>query len=383
MPVSSALPAVLSLALLAALSAAEMSSPDSAAAPMPMGRRWRDIVQERFPKGNVWMGATISAAQIQDRTIDAVILNREFSYTTPENDFKQSTVHAEPGAKWRWEKSDAYLANCREHRQAVRAHAPIGPQSSPWVLDDARTPDELRLMLGEYLTALYDRYGKEPLIHWVDVVNETVERDGSWFGPKPGSTTWENPWTILGHEADANQTPLYISAAFAMAARLPPRVKLIYNQHTQLERAGMERVKATILHLRAKGLRVDGLGWQAHVDMGWEKQPGNLAYLSELITWAHANGLEFHVTENNVKLPRSAKDAGEEDAAAAQTFAAIVRTLLEHRDSGVVAWNCWHVRDYLVHGKNRLALPFAEDGRPKQAYYAIQRLLEDPPPVLK
>jgi endo-1,4-beta-xylanase len=378
MPTSIAdLPVLFAAWLLAPLAFAA----DVSQAPVPEGRRLRDIVAEKYPGGNVFIGATIGARQVQEGGIDLRILNREFSYTTPENDFKQSTIHPVPGNDWKWEKADLYLANCAVNRQLVRIHGPVSPQVSKWALDDARTPDELRPMLTEFLTALYRRYNGHPCIRWVDVVNETVLKDGSWFGPKPGVEYWENPWTILGFDTDKNRTPLYIRMAFALAAEYAPQLKLVYNQHTQFERPAMEKVKETILYLRDKGLRVDALGWQAHIPLGWEKVPGNVEYLSETISWAHARQLEFHVTEFNVELPKTAGPGEEEQTA--ETFAAVLRTLLEHRDTGVVGWNCWHVRDYLVRGKVRTVLPFDGTGAPKPAYYAMQRLLENPPPAVK
>ena len=352
----------------------------SATAPLPTGRRLREIVAEKYPQGNVFIAAAINGP-MTNPGIDFEILNREFSATTPENDFKQHWIHPEPGHIWRWERGDAYLKNCEAHQQLVRIHGPISPQCSPWARDDSRTAAELRQVMNEFLPALCKRYNKNPVVRWMDVVNETVERDGTWFGPKPGNDKWENPWTILGYDNDKNQTPLYIQEAFVIANRDAKNLKLVYNQHTKLERPGMEKVKETILYLRAKGLRVDALGWQAHIDVGWEKVPGNLEYLSELIAWAHANRLEFHVTENNVKLPKVAQP--DENERAAATFAAIVRALLEHRGTGVVAWNCWRMRDYTGERNERLGLLFAEDGSPNKAYYAVQELLQNPPPPAK
>lgn len=366
--------------LLASLSVVADASSLPTVAKIPEGRRLRDIVAARYTGGNVFIGAAINGPMVNPG-MDFEILNREFSYTTPENDFKQEGIHPEPGNVWRWGRCEAYLKNCEAHHQVVRIHGPIGPQCSPWAREDSRTAAELRQMMNDFLPALCKRYNGNPLIRWMDVVNETVDNDGTWFGPKPGTEKWENPWTILGFDTDKNKTPLYIQEAFAIATRDAKNLKLVYNQHTKLERPGMEKVKETILYLRSKGLRVDALGWQAHVDIGWETVPGNLEYLSELIAWAHANKLEFHVTENNIKLPKVPKP-GEADQEAA-TFAAILRALLEHRETGVVAWNCWRMRDFVGKRNERLGLLFAEDGSPKKAYYAVQRLLENPPPVVK
>ena len=91
-------------------------------------------------------------------------------------------------------------------------------------------------------------------------------------------------------------------------------------------------------------------------------------------TWAHTNKLEFHVTENNVWLK---KDKDWKDQAA--TFKVIVQVLLEKRDSGVVTWNLWHIRDSECWRPNWSGCMFFEDYTPKPAYFALQELLAEPP----
>ena len=44
-----------------------------------------------------------------------------------------------------------------------------------------------------------------------------------------------------------------------------------------------DKIKRLVLYLRKKGLRVDGIGWQAHVNVGWEKKDDNMNRLSQLM----------------------------------------------------------------------------------------------------
>ena len=55
--------------------------------PIPTGDRLRDIVERNYPDGNVMIGATTSAALFDSGT--GRVMDREFSYVTPPNDFKQ------------------------------------------------------------------------------------------------------------------------------------------------------------------------------------------------------------------------------------------------------------------------------------------------------
>ncbi len=343
--------------------------------PVPKGIRLREIVKSTYPHGTVFIGGTTGINKLTRGS--GTVLAREFSYVTPENDFKQSTIHPAPG-EWDWSKPDAWLKIAKTDDQVIRVHGPISPQCSRWAKDDARTPAELKANLVEFMTALCKRYDGEKRVKWIDVVNETVSSNGNWFGPKKGTDKWENPWTILGFdESHPLKPPLYVKLAFEIANTHAPNTKLIINQHAGMEEPMWDKIKAMVGYLRGLGLRVDGIGWQAHVGVGWEKTNDNLVKLRNLIAWAHENKLEFHVTENNVWLKRTKKDY----AAQAETFKAILKTLLEMRDTGVVTWNVWNLSDGDSWRKTKdwRGCLFFDDFSPKPAYYALQDILSHPP----
>jgi GH35 family endo-1,4-beta-xylanase len=347
--------------------------------PAKKGRRLRTIAEDRYPEGNLFIGSASHHHLLKTKT--AGILAEEFSYVTPANKFKQSYIHPDPHT-WRWEDCDYWVHFAARNKQVMRLHAPIAPQCSKWVKDDARKGKELKQMLEEYVTAICKRYNDTNHIKWLDVVNETVNPDGTWFGPKEGTDSWENPWPKIGFDDDPNQTPLYIKYAFEIADSLAPDLKLIINQHGSMQPAMWEKVKQTVLYLRKMGLRVDGIGWQAHVDAGWEKIDNNIEKLKSLIEWAHLHDLEFHVTENNAYLYKWEWDDPENKEANYQkqgeTFAAIIRTLLPYRKTGVVSWNLWHIQDDQAQaykwGKNGCL--WTKEGEPKSGYYQVQRVLE-------
>jgi GH35 family endo-1,4-beta-xylanase len=252
-------------------------------------------------------------------------------------------------------------------------HCPISPQCSNWAKDDSRTASELEIDLNEFMTRICQRYnGKQGYIS-MDVVNETVV-GGGWHQNKPG-TPWECPWFIIGQDSDENETPLFISMAFEIAKAHAPDLKFIFNHHEGPENeSSWNLIKSTIAYLRDKGLRVDGIGWQAHVAEGWDTSE-NLEKLSDLIDWAHSNNLEFHVTEASVWLYNG--NSQSELQAQAVTYSAIVNALLEKRSNGVVAWNTWHISD--AHGwyNERFPSLFDDQYQAKPAYYAVQAVLEE------
>lgn len=338
--------------------------------PLPTGPRLREIAPLDGPIP-LLIGGTISSTVLG--TSAETILNREFQFVTPANAFKQAAIHPEPD-KWRWKKADAWVDRCEERGEIMRLHACMSPQCSAWAEEDHRTPEELSEVMEEYLTAVCQRYGKRKPVRWMDVVNETITREGEWFGPREGVGKWQNPWPQIGYdETHPLRPPLYIKRAFEIANQHAPNVKLLYNQHGDMEVEAWKKVCATVMYLREKGVRVDGIGWQAHIDSGFENEDGNITRLNQLIDWAHRNDLEFHVTENTVWMNDGKSD--EDYAAQAKTFGAIVETLLAHSENGVVTWNAWQMRDSDTQRAERRGNLFDGDGKPKPSYYAVQEAL--------
>lgn len=339
--------------------------------PEPDGPRLRDIIARHRALHSFYIGGATGWSKLKKGT--GTILAREFNYACPENDFKQNTIHPAPN-QWNWAPADNWIEYCKKHDQLLRLHGPISPQCSRWTKDDSRTAEELSHNLDEFMTALCKRYNGNPQVRWMDVVNETVLPNGKWFGPKDGTASWENPWPTMGFDEEHPlHPPIYIKRAFEIANEHAPDILQIINQHAGMEEPMWDKVKATVLYLRENDLRVDGIGWQAHIDVGWENNFGNIRRLEELIDWAHENDLSFHITEMNVWLDPN--DPSEK--AQADTFAAVFETLLKKRDSGEVTWNTWNLSDATAWTKTRhkRGCIFDKKMSAKPAYYAIQKKL--------
>lgn len=244
------------------------------------------------------------------------------------------------------------------------------------------------------MTALCKRYNGKPNVRWMDVVNETVDNSGKWMMPKPGSDSWENPWPKIGFERNipdkfpalSDGVPLYIIQAFEIVNKESPDIKFVINQHGNLNDKVWNRVKELVLYLRSRNLRVDGIGWQGHVkyssDSNWSMDSPNLRFLGDLITWAHENDLEFHVTENNI---HDLADQPDKQNHYAEIIGNILRTVLAKRDTGVVTWNLWGLHDRPHYNQKKLVIRglWDEKFRPKKSYYEVQQILEDLPDTVK
>lgn len=341
----------------------------------------KDIVKKHYDK-KFYLGTANHAKLFGQLSMD--IMDREFSYVTPSNDFKQSYIHP-TFDRWRWENSDEWINYAKKNDLVVRIHGPISPQTSPWARADNRTKEEMSKMLDEYMIALCNKYGNESRVLWLDVVNETIvpkpikdplgnQEPGDWFGPREGTDKWENPWTILGFDESSKlRVPIYIDRAFELSNTYAPNVKQIINQHGNFEEVVWEKMKDLVHYLQNdKGRKIDGLGWQAHIDMGWEKIPGNLERLDAIIKWCHKNDLEFHVTEMNVWNKELGTNKEKEQA---ETYVAVLEVLLKNSQFGVTGLNFWNVRDEDTPNQEWKGCLWNNEGQARLAYDEIKKTL--------
>lgn len=119
--------------------------------------------------------------------------------------------------------------------------------------------------------------------HW-DVVNEALNEDGTYRDSVF--------YRVLGED--------YIKLAFRLAAEADPAAKLYYNDYN-LERVGpkSEGARRIVKMLQDEGIRVDGIGRQAHMTVGetpsYDEQWDVIDNYAEL-------GVEVAITELDIRL---------------------------------------------------------------------------------
>ena len=321
------------------------------------------------------IGATLNYNEINSEKSKLYL--KDFKYLTPANAAKQQVVHPKPGV-WRWKKIDEFIKFSNQHNLDVRLHGPISPQASSWAKEDNRTPEELEKNMIEFATTFAKRFNDEPTVKWMDVVNETVLPSGKWFGPKKGTKSWENPWLTIG--LDENGFPKYILKSFEIATKHAENLKLVYNHNGGMQPKMWDKVKKTILYIRSKGFRVDALGWQGHIKLSpttigfIDDQEKNLKKLSKLIDWAHANDLEFHVTELDYKV-EDKSNIEEELKMQAQLYAKLIEVLESKTKTGVVALNLWDMGERFKKNTGYFQSIYDANLKPTPAYSVIKQAL--------
>ena len=137
------------------------------------------------------------------------------------------------------------------------------------------TPEVLKERMKEHITTIVTRY--KGRIHGWDVVNEAILEDGSYR---------KSPfYMILGEE--------FIPLAFEYAHAADPDAELYLNDYGMNNKGRRDTYVKIAADLKARGLRIDGIGMQSHVGMDY---PDMKEYEESLMAFA-GTGCNVMITE--------------------------------------------------------------------------------------
>jgi len=334
------------------------------------------------------IGAALNHAQIAGADAASLaIVTRHFNSITAENVLKWEVLHPEPD-RYEFAASDLFVSFGRAHDMLIVGHTLVWHQQTPaWVFAGASgsKADRATVLarMRAHITAVVGRYRGR--IHAWDVVNEALEEDG---------TLRRTPWLeAVGED--------YIAKAFEFAREADPDAELYYNDYNLWKPAKRDSAIALVNRLRTQGVRVDGIGEQAH----WGLTEPPIAQIDAAIgALAAGTGVRVALTELDVDvLPRepdmwgadlSRKAAirattniypdGLPDAQQrqlAERYADIFRVVLRHRAAisrvtlwGVTDAQSW-LHDFPIPGRINYPLLWDRLGRPKPALDAVAEVL--------
>ena len=252
----------------------------------------KDALADKF-----LIGAAINEAQIlgTDTRGDSVLL-RHFNAIEPENCLKSEEVQPQKGV-FVWDLADKYVDFGEQHNLAVYGHCLTWHSQLPeWFPKNEDgtdvTPEELKARMKEHIYTVVGRY-KGRIKGW-DVVNEAIIDDGSWR---------ESPfYRILGEE--------YIPLSFQYAHEADPDAELYYNDYNMFRPEKAEAVAKLINDLKAKGLRIDAVGFQGHYGIDYP----DFDEVQKAIDIVTATGVKVQFTEFDMTiLPTLTKSADVSD----------------------------------------------------------------------
>jgi endo-1,4-beta-xylanase len=200
------------------------------------------------------IGTAISREQIigsQQQILPFV--NKHFNAITPENSMKWERIHPEEGV-YDFEAADALVEFSNKNNHFITGHTLVWHSQVPdWVFEhqDGTTLSRTELLkrMEDHINSVAGRYAGK-IDAW-DVVNEALNEDG---------TLRESKWlSIIGDD--------FIEQAFIMAAKAAPNAKLYYNDYNLYKPEKRNGVVQLVKRLQSKGIRIDGVGMQAHYSL--------------------------------------------------------------------------------------------------------------------
>jgi len=235
--------------------------------------------------GKFYVGAALDSAQIIGEDTAAIrVVKEQFSAIVPENCMKSENIQPKEGV-FDFSLPDKFVEFGEQNGLFVTGHTLIWhSQTPPWFFVDSLGNDVSREVMIERMKAhihnVVGRY-KGRIKGW-DVVNEAILDDGSFRQSKF--------YQIVGED--------FIRLAFEFAHEADPDAELYYNDYSMASPGKREGVVAMVKKLQEQGVRVDGIGMQAHIGL----DNPNIDEFEKSIEAFSALGMKVMITELDLTL---------------------------------------------------------------------------------
>ncbi len=281
------------------------------------------------------------------------IVAREFNMIVPENAMKWAALNPQPG-QYVWGVADAIVNLGLKNKQKIRGHTLVWHEQLPTYVLGITDRAVMINRTKEHVQSVVKHF-KGKIDSW-DVINEAVSDNGGLRN---------TPFLkVIGQE--------YFEYVFRWAHQADPNAKLFYNDYnTDGINQKSDDVYKLVKGLLAKGVPINGVGFQAHVDNGFnvleQRHLENLQRFKDL-------GLEVQITELDVQT-NSSYPASEQNQRQATVYADLLRNCLVVKCS---AFMIWGLDDSHSWRASKSPLIFDSNYQPKPAYNAILEVLKEP-----
>jgi endo-1,4-beta-xylanase len=308
------------------------------------------------------IGAAIDVYALANDSAYRKIAVNQFNSVTPENCFKAAYLHPEP-LVFDWSQADSLVQFCIANNKRIHGHTLVWHQQLPeWMLHFEGDAQAWEQLLKQHIQSIVGHFkGK---VHAWDVVNEAFNEDGTFR---------DNLWYQKIGES-------YIEKSFKFAQEADPAVLLFYNDYN-LEMNASKRT-SVIRHLnllRAKGLKIDGIGFQMHLNID-DARP---AEINDAFGELAKNGYSIHLSEIDVSVnPHGTEvtptlELFEEQASLLGRVIFYYRQLPANLQYGITFWGISDKYTWIRPYYNRMDYPLLYDEiyHPKPAYCVLKALL--------
>lgn len=334
--------------------------------------------------GRFFIGCSLGNKEFREQPPTVLkLVTDQYNTTTSENMLKWGPFNPQPGV-YSHDLADAYIDFGNEHDMYVVGHVLFWHNQTPdWVFEDEQgqplTREALLERMRQRVRYVAQRYG-DRIDAW-DVVNEAILGNG-----KLRNSKWRQ---IIGDD--------WIEQAFGIAEQeLPKSTDLLYNDYGMVDAGRRDAVVALVKDLKAKGVKIDGVGMQGH----WALGGPNIKQIEKSITAFAETGVDVHITELDIDvLPRERGQYnadvrkrlepsdtnnpyvdGLPDAMQkklADRYAELFRLFIKHQDKikritfwGTTDANTW-LNNWPIKGRTSHPFLFDRQGNPKPAFDAV------------
>jgi endo-1,4-beta-xylanase len=352
-------------------SAAGSTGSPQASSPQPA---MKDVFKKDFLIGmavndNVVCGNDVNAAAIVEKHCNTI---------TAENVMKWQKIHPLPG-KYDFEPADRFVEFGQKNKMFIIGHTLVWHHQTPgWVFeDDANKPMTREAMLArmkDHIFTVMGRY-KGKVGGW-DVVNEALDERGELRKSKWLETIGED----------------FIEKAFEYAHEADPGAELYYNEYNTENTGKLEGCVEIVKKLKAKGLRIDGVGLQEHADMNYPSK----AALEGFFKAMKPLGVKIMITELDITVlpvvdwfavridfndvnarkqfnPYANGLPDEMQKKLTKRYAELFSEYVKHADQvdRVTFWGVYDKTSWLNRGRTNYPLLFDRKYQPKPAFRAV------------
>ncbi|PKQ62487.1 1,4-beta-xylanase [Labilibaculum filiforme] len=202
-------------------------------------------------QGSYLIGTALNTPQILgEDSLALQVVTKHFNTIVAENCMKSEVVQPEEG-KFDFNLSDKFVEFGEKNKMFITGHTLVWHSQAPaWFFVDSLGNDVSRDVMIErmrtHISTVVGRY-KGRVKGW-DVVNETIMEDGSFRDSKLVQ--------IIGED--------FVKLAFQFAHEADPEAELYYNDYSMSIPAKRDGVIRMVKSLQEAGVRIDGIGMQAH-----------------------------------------------------------------------------------------------------------------------
>ena len=246
-----------------------------------------DIALKRAFEKRFLLGSAINDGIVsgKEKVLNQIV-KKEFNTITPENCMKAESVNPAPGV-YDFKAADDFVAFGKQNNMFIVGHTLIWHNQTPaWFFTNDKgepnTPKEQKERLRSHIEAVAGRYSGK--VQAWDVVNEVIDNDGSY---RP--TTWVNS---IG---DGDEM---VKLAFKYASEYAPNTELYYNDFNAWRPEKREGIVRMVKMLQKEGIRIDGIGIQAHWGLNFPKNE----YIQQAIDAYAALGIKVMITELDIDV---------------------------------------------------------------------------------